>query len=218
MSIFFDSTTRMGVNMYKKLTFIMLSVICLISIITNYYQYRAIQRATLRIKVLDIMILDRNKIILKQSKEIKHLQEHPKVAYIPQLIAGKEGTIAARLNNPLNVKRQWNGKPWKGQLGWDKYNHIHFKDLEYGIRAASHILKTYYYKHKINTVEGIITRYCGYNKKYINYVSKRIGVKPTQKINIIKHIPELLKAMTRYECGKELPEKVFVTLDLVKEL
>ena len=197
------------------------SMILIGSLIISFLTYNALDRQSerltktqLRIQVLEIMVKDKDKLInqLKQSKKQKE------IIYIPQLIAGKEGTIAAKLNNPLNVKRQWNGKPWKGQIGYDTHNHIHFKDLEYSIRAAACILKTYYYKHKINTVEGIITRYCGYNQKYINYVSKRIGVKPNEKINIIKLMPELLKAMTRYESGKELPEKVFVTLDLIKEL
>ncbi len=135
-----------------------------------------------------------------------------------QLVCGKPGTIANRLNNPFNIKRQVSGKKWKGEIGYDSQGHVHFISVEHGIRAAAFVLKSYYKKHDIATLEAIINRFCGGNKDYVKFLSNRLNLKPNQKFNVLARLPELMQAMSKYESGRQLPSECLVTLDIVREL
>lgn len=130
----------------------------------------------------------------------------------------KSGTIARKLNNPFNIKRSVNGNKWIGELGYDKYGHVHFSKVEYGIRAAVITLIKYYKVHKIDTVEGIIKRFCGGNKEYVKFVCKKLKLKKNQKFNVITRIPELLLAMSQFEGGKAIPKECVITLDTLKHI
>ena len=130
----------------------------------------------------------------------------------------KSGTIARKLNNPFNIKRSVNGNKWMGELGYDKYGHVHFSKVEYGIRAAVITLIKYYKVHKIDTVEGIIQRFCGGNADYVKFVCKKLKLKKNQKFNVITRMPELLLAMSQYEGGKAIPEECVITLDTLKNI
>ena len=130
----------------------------------------------------------------------------------------KSGTIARKLNNPFNIKRSVNGDRWRGELGYDKYGHVHFSKVEYGIRAAVITLIKYYKVHKIDTVEGIIKRFCGGNNDYVKFVCKKLKLKKNQKFNVITRIPELLLAMSQYEGGKAIPKECVITLDTLKHI
>ena len=130
----------------------------------------------------------------------------------------KSGTIARKLNNPFNIKRSVNGNKWIGELGYDKYGHVHFSKVEYGIRAAVITLIKYYKVHKIDTVEGIIQRFCGGNSDYVKFVCKKLKLKKNQKFNVITRMPELLLAMSQYEGGKAIPEECVITLDTLKNI
>ena len=140
------------------------------------------------------------------------------VNFKPQLICGKEGTISRRLNNPFNIKRRYGGGKWKGEIGHDSQGHVHFISVEYGIRAAAYVLKSYYRVHKIDTLDGIIDRFCGGNRKYVNFLCHRLNLKPDQKFNVMARLPELMQAMSKYESGKQLPSECLVTLDIAREL
>lgn len=131
---------------------------------------------------------------------------------------GNPGTIARRMNNPLNIKRRTNGQKWEGELGFDKQGHVHFATVQHGIRAAAFVLKSYYRKHKIDNLTAIIDRFCGGNKKYVSFLSKRMKLKPTESFNVLNRMPELLKYMSQYESGKALPEEYLVTLDVLENL
>ena len=135
-----------------------------------------------------------------------------------QLVCGKPGSIANRLNNPFNIKRQVSGKKWKGEIGYDSQGHVHFISVEHGIRAAAFVLKSYYKKHDIATLEAIINRFCGGNKDYVKFLSTRLNLKPNQKFNVLSRLPELMQAMSKYESGRQLPSECLVTLDIVREL
>lgn len=120
-----------------------------------------------------------------------------------------KGTLAHMNNNPLNVKRA--AEPWQGQIGLDKFNHVQFSNPAYGVRAAAKVLTAYYRRHKIDTVEGIISRFCTakgkVKKSYITFVAGKLGVKPNQKIDVTKRMPDLLYAMAIKESGTKLPKE-----------
>lgn len=87
-----------------------------------------------------------------------------------------------RNNNPGNIRR---GSSWKGlvpflvdpsnnQRYYDK-QFCQFESMELGVRALIVLLRTYYYKHKLRTIEKIILRYAPLSENnsysYINFVT-----------------------------------------------
>lgn len=87
-----------------------------------------------------------------------------------------------RNNNPGNIRR---GSSWKGlvpflvdpsnnQRYYDK-QFCQFESIEYGVRALIILLRTYFYKHKLHTIEKIILRYAPLSENnsysYINFVT-----------------------------------------------
>jgi len=127
-----------------------------------------------------------------------------------------EDILAIQNKNPMNIKALANGDKWKGQIGVDKFGHVIFESWEFGLRASAMVLKNYAIKHKINTVEGVVKRFCvGNQKQYADFLAKRLGVKPQEKFCIIKRMPELLQAMAKFESGHEFPAKYMVAYDLL---
>lgn len=126
-------------------------------------------------------------------------------------------SLAYKNKNLLNVK-SIKGR-WQGQIGTDKYGHAIFRTWEHGIRAASLTLKNYAKRHKICTVRGIIERFAEGNQvEYINYLCRNLGVAPDEKINLIAHLPQLLRHMARWESGSVPPEHLFVAYDVLATL
>lgn len=118
--------------------------------------------------------------------------------------------------NPLNVKTPGKKQWWKGQIGKDKFGHAQFNNWEDGIRAGAIVLKNYAVKHKINTIEGIVKRFAeGNQKEYMSFLEKRLNIKRDEEFNLLKRLPEVLRAMSKFESGMEIPEQMFVPYDLV---
>lgn len=137
---------------------------------------------------------------------------------LPEVIIEPE-TLAQRNNNPLNVKRPANGGNWKGQVGTDKFGHAVFASREYGIRAGALVLRTYAREHKVATVEALVTRFAeGNHAGYIRHLCHKLRVRPDEKIDLVKRMPELLRAMVRQESGEDLPEHFFAPYDVVAAL
>ena len=154
-----------------------------------------------------------------RKQQVKPAAEKDKAkTTMRQLVCGKPGSIANRLNNPFNIKRQVSGKKWKGEICYDSQGHVHFISVDHGSRAAAFVLKSYYKKHDIATLEAIINRFCGGNKDYVKFLSTRLNLKPNQKFNVLSRLPELMQAMSKYESGRQLPSECLVTLDIVREL
>ncbi len=151
-----------------------------------------------------------------RKQKAKPAGKEEKLVRTAQLMCGKEGTIARRFNNPCNVKRSVNGAKWKGQIGYDSQGHIHFVSVYHGIRAAAMTLRSYYTRHGIKTLNGIISRFCGGNPGYVKFLSSNMGLAPDEEFNVVDRIPELVWFMSQYESGKRLPGDCLVTLDLVK--
>lgn len=137
---------------------------------------------------------------------------------LPEVIIEPE-TLAQRNNNPLNVKRPANGGNWKGQVGTDKFGHAVFASREYGLRAGALVLRTYAREHKVSTVEALVTRFArGNHEGYIRHLCRKLKVRPDEKIDLVKRMPELLRAMVRQESGEDLPEHFFAPYDVVAAL
>lgn len=104
-------------------------------------------------------------------------------------------------NNLAGVKTC--GIKWEGLVGTTKTGYAKFKHPSYSVRATAMILKNYSEKHKINTIAGIVNRYCasGDKKRYIAFLSKKTGIAPNQRINIMKNLHRLLPAIIQFESG-----------------
>lgn len=134
----------------------------------------------------------------------------------------KPQTLARKNNNPLNVKAMSGGKVWRGQIGTDKHGHAIFESPEYGIRAASFVLRSYARRHNISTITELVSRFCTATGKtksqYIRHLCRALDVEPDQKFDLVKAIPVLLPAMAKFECGEELPERFFSPYDVVAHI
>lgn len=124
-------------------------------------------------------------------------------------------TLAIRNNNPLNVK-SIQGRPWFGQIAVDKHGHAVFDTPEHGIRAGANVLLNYYTRHGLDTLDGILSRFCTGNRaEYAAFLSKRLGIQPDKQFDVLARLPELLHAMARFESGQEWPRELFTGYSLV---
>lgn len=124
-------------------------------------------------------------------------------------------TLAIRNNNPLNVKTV-KGRPWFGQIAVDKHGHAVFDTPEHGIRAGANVLLNYYTRHGLDTLDGILNRFCTGNRaEYATFLSRRLGIPPDVKFDVLARLPELLHAMARFESGQEWPRELFTGYSLV---
>ena len=91
--------------------------------------------------------------------------------------------------NPLNIRRTKD--QWKG-LAEVQTNRAfcQFKTLEYGWRAAFHLLtRTYYHKYRLYTIKDIVSKWAPESDHndtaaYIANVSKLTGIDPDEPIGI----------------------------------
>lgn len=110
-----------------------------------------------------------------------------------------------RNRNPGNIRL---GDNWVGlaEMQPDK-EFCTFSHVKYGIRALYKILKKYQLVYNLKSVKEIINRYAPPNENntgsYINSVAKRIGVKPTETIDVNDKLValELIKAIIKHENG-----------------
>jgi len=114
-----------------------------------------------------------------------------------------------RNNNPLNiVKSEIN---WKGEVkpSTDK-NFAQFETMEYGLRAALKLLRTYYNKHGCRTVRQIVARWDPEGEKvinaYVQTVCRLTGLKPETPLPPMKAETQvvwcdIVLAMASMECG-----------------
>lgn len=114
-------------------------------------------------------------------------------------------TIGYKFCNPLNIKVF--GNNWAGMVGQDAKGHAIFTTPEDGICAAAKILKTYSNKYGINTVDGIVDRFCaaseGVTRAYISNVCKAMGVEPGEALDVKdpQVMTKLVRAMMKQEIG-----------------
>ena len=113
-------------------------------------------------------------------------------------------TRGLRNNNPLNIRRIV-GTIWQGQLAEQRdKKFVQFKSIEWGIRAACCILKTYQRKYQATCVEDIITRWAPASendtRKYVETVCRLTGFGGKERL-AESQLPALVCAMAFVECG-----------------
>ena len=122
-------------------------------------------------------------------------------------------SIGIRNNNPLNIRRS--KTLWKGQVlpqgGSGEGAFCVFSSVEWGIRAAFCILRTYATKYRLNSVRDIITRWAppseNDTQSYIRHVCMMTGFGGNQRLTEMDW-PKLIKAMAKIECGADLDDEV----------
>ena len=118
-----------------------------------------------------------------------------------------------RNNNPLNIRRTGKDQ-WKGltEVQNDR-GFCQFESMEWGWRAAFYLLtRTYFQKHGLQTIRGIISRWAppqdhNDTEAYIRNVSRRTGIGPDEPIGVPSEKPSrwmmLGVAMAIQECGTD---------------
>lgn len=111
-----------------------------------------------------------------------------------------------RNNNPGNIEDS--GTNWQGlDEPRNDGRFLRFVDPIYGIRAMARVLDTYATKHNLNTVGGIIQRWAPSHENnsaaYAAFVADRLGVRATDRIDVIERRPELIAAMIEMENGEQ---------------
>ena len=119
-------------------------------------------------------------------------------------------------NNPLNIrvgKTLWKGEispsPRRGDRGEAVF--CHFQSMEYGLRAAFCLLRTYATKYRLNCVKDIITRWAppseNDTQSYIRHVCVLTGFGGNQRLTE-KDWPRLIKAMAKMESSMDLDDEL----------
>ena len=119
-------------------------------------------------------------------------------------------TRGLRNNNPLNIRRIA-GTIWQGQLAEQRdKKFVQFKSIEWGIRAACCILKTYQRKYQATCVEDIITRWAPASendtRKYVETVCRLTGFGGKERL-AESQLPALVYAMAFVECGAPISKE-----------
>lgn len=112
-----------------------------------------------------------------------------------------------RNNNPGNIRLS--KAVWQGQRSpQSDADFVEFTDALHGLRALMKTLMTYHLKYGLDTVECIINRFAPPHENatdmYIHQVAKALGVKRTDKINLMAKavLVGLARAIVRHENGK----------------
>ena len=113
--------------------------------------------------------------------------------------------------NPLNIRRVA-GTHWKGQRAEQTDNaFVQFRTIEFGLRAAFVLLRTYSTKYHANCIRDIISRWAppteNDTERYIRNVCFWSGLGGLQLLTE-QDWPRLVRAMARQECGALLDEGV----------
>lgn len=135
----------------------------------------------------------------------------------PAHLAKTKGVVN---KNPLNIK----GREWLHAQGTDDKGHAIFADPAHGVRAAIVNLRTYWNKHGLRTLEGIIGRWApvtdtiGSRKgapqnnpnQYAQWVAKKMGIGIKTHLGLwngdghigrAAQLIDLISAMAEYEIG-----------------
>lgn len=115
-------------------------------------------------------------------------------------------TRGERNNNPGNINKEIT--PFKGEIPGDDSRFCSFSSPVFGIRAIAVVLLTYYHKHNLRTVQGIINRWAPSSENdsdsYVADVAKRVGVDPEEEIEVDHPdtLEKLVSAIIFHENGE----------------
>lgn len=147
------------------------------------------------------------------------LKEAQAKAPVQRQSVGADGTLSRKAGNYLNVK--CNNKPdyWLGQCGIDAHGHAVFKSPEWSLRAGTLVLRSYYQRHGIKTIRGIVERFSTNNHaEYTKYLCDRLKLDPDEEFNVMKRMPELVRHMVRFESGSDVRPAHIHMLDVLSSI
>ena len=131
---------------------------------------------------------------------------------------GAEGTLSRKAGNYLNVKAP-SDSYWLGQQGRDAHGHAVFKSPEWSLRAGTLVLRSYYQRHGIKTVRGIVERFSTCNHaEYTKYLCDRLNLEPDEEFNVMRRMPELVRHMVRFESGSGVKPEHIHLLDVLSSI
>ena len=146
------------------------------------------------------------------------LKEAQAKAPVQKQAVGADGTLSRKAGNYLNVKAP-SDTYWLGQKGRDAHGHAVFVSPEWSLRAGTLVLRSYYQRHGIKTIKGIVERFSTNNHaEYTSYLCKRMGLDPDEEFNVMRRMPELVRHMVRFESGSGVKPEHIHLLDVMSSL
>ena len=146
------------------------------------------------------------------------LKEAQAKAPVQRQSVGADGTLSRKAGNYLNVKAP-SDSYWLGQKGRDAHGHAVFRSPEWSLRAGTLVLRSYYLRHGIKTVRGIVERFSTCNhKEYTAYLCKRMGLEPDEEFNVMRRMPELVRHMVRFESAADVRPEHIHLLDVLSSI
>ena len=146
------------------------------------------------------------------------LKEAQAKAPVRKQAVGAEGTLSRKAGNYLNVKAP-SDTYWLGQRGRDAHGHAVFVSPEWSLRAGTLVLRSYYQRHGIKTVRGIVERFSTCNHaEYTKYLCDRLKLEPDEEFNVMRRMPELVRHMVRFESGSGVRPEHIHLLDVMSSL
>lgn len=114
-----------------------------------------------------------------------------------------------RNNNPGNLRISKTA--WKGKIPESKRTDRSFEQFEkywLGVRALIIILRTYYFKYELQTVEKILNRFAppveNQTESYVKVVCKGTGFKAREKFEWNRqNVNLLVREIARHEAGRD---------------
>ena len=146
------------------------------------------------------------------------LKEAQVKAPVQRQSVGAEGTLSRKAGNYLNVKAP-SDSYWLGQKGRDAHGHAVFVSPEWSLRAGTLVLRSYYQRHGIKTIKGIVERFSTCNHaEYTKYLCARLNLEPDEEFNVMRRMPELVRHMVRFESGSGVKPEHIHLLDVMSSL
>ena len=146
------------------------------------------------------------------------LKEAQAKAPVQKQSVGAEGTLSRKAGNYLNVKAP-SDTYWLGQQGRDAHGHAVFVSPEWSLRAGTLVLRSYYQRHGIKTVRGIVERFSTCNhEEYTKYLCDRLKLDPDEEFNVMRRMPELVRHMVRFESGSDVRPAHIHMLDVLSSI
>ena len=146
---------------------------------------------------------------------LKEAQAKPTVQ---RQAVGADGTLSRKAGNYLNVKAP-SDSYWLGQKGRDAHGHAVFVSPEWSLRAGTLVLRSYYQRHGIKTIKGIVERFSTCNhEEYTKYLCDRLKLDPDEEFNVMRRMPELVRHMVRFESGSGVRPEHIHLLDVLSSI
>ena len=153
--------------------------------------------------------VDLLRIMLKEAQAKSPVQKQA---------VGADGTLSRKAGNYLNVKAP-SDSYWLGQKGRDAHGHAVFVSPEWSLRAGTLVLRSYYQRHGIKTIKGIVERFSTCNhEEYTKYLCDRLKLDPDEEFNVMRRMPELVRHMVRFESGSDVRPAHIHMLDVLSSI